>query len=166
MSPTDTITDPSQFPESLHFVRAFPEDRSTWNTGVRPETMRRPGLVGFYDLHPNTTTGRKPVLSWERLGPVVRPADELMHRHYLAAMQQLSENAAYLDVRAFYPDEAGLLVAVVMWRPPPHEVHNPITAIGRTRPVMLWIGYNARSTYAAAIAAASNVPGHLLGGRS
>jgi hypothetical protein len=122
-----------------------------------PRVMERPPLVGYRDLHPNTMPGRKLELLWHHLGPPAQPADELMHRHYLAAMQQLAENPAFVAARAFYPDEHGMLFAFVRWEPPADAL-----VIRQQPPINLWVGYNARSTYAAAMTAIQGLPAHLL----
>lgn len=122
-----------------------------------PRVMERPPVVVHYlDVHPHTPTGTKPAMFWHRLGPPERPADELMHRHFVEAMRQLAANERFAAARAFYPDAEGVLVAFVRWEPP----NEPIL---RQQPARnLWVGYNARSTYAAAMTAVQGLPAGLL----
>lgn len=122
-----------------------------------PRVMERPNLCGFVNVHPNTPTGAKPTIEWHHLGAAVRPADELMHRHYVEAMRQLAASTKFVAARAFYPDETGMLVAFVRWEPPADVL------VLRQQPARnFWIGYNARSTYAAAMTAIQGLPAGLL----
>lgn len=127
-----------------------------------PAGLQRPTVVWYLDVHPNTATGRKPEQIHHRLGPPSRPADELMHRHFLAAMGQLAASARFVAGKAFYPDESGLLVACMLWEPPPLErsMTDRDLAPPRRR---VWVGYNARSTYAAAMIGIHGVPADLIG---
>lgn len=131
-----------------------------------PRVMERPHpVVHYLDVHPNTPTGTKPAMFWHRLGPPARPEDELMHRHFVEAMRQLAANQRFVAARAFYPDAEGVLVAFVRWEPPARDFENPITGIGRQPGHSFWIGYNARSTYAAAMTAIQGLPGSVLQAR-
>lgn len=105
--------------------------------------------VGYLPIDPGTETPPKLNIMWHKLGEPVRPADELMHRFFRQSMQQLVEMPQFWRGVAFYPDEAGVLVARVVLRDGPTSL--PI-----------WVGYNARAVYAAgALALASTASGLL-----
>lgn len=116
-----------------------PKDRE------RPDGTVRP--VGYISVDP--IPGSKLTTIWHRLGPVARPADEVMHRFYLRFMTRLVQQAGIVAAKAFYPDEAGVLLAVVL-EPTP------------LAPRMRWIGFNARAAYAAGALALARVPDGVL----
>lgn len=137
-----------------------------------PAGLQRPTVVWYLDVHPNTATGRKPEQIHHRLGPPSRPADELMHRHFLAAMGQLAASARFVAGKAFYPDESGLLVACMLWRPDAAMIADHAHLDGNRErmarnlaaaPRRVWVGYNARSTYAAAMVGIHGLPAELVG---
>jgi hypothetical protein len=115
-----------------------------------PKDRERPDrVVAYLDVEPGGAPGLN--LKHHHLGPAHRPADELMHRFFRKSMQQLVDSPRVLGGQAFYPDEAGVLVACVLVQPP---------AARAVR--MLWVGYNARAGYTAvALALASTASGLL-----
>lgn len=116
------------WPESLYRMAGGPYEHD-------PKDRERPGLVGYIPVDPDAPIG--PVVRWHHLGPPARPADEVMHRYYLSTMKRLVTQKRIHGGIAYYPDEAGMLVAAIL----------ESRSIGR--PTLRWLGLNARAAYVA-----------------
>ena len=122
------MTEPEILRESVYRMAGGPYDPD-------PKDIKRPGLVGYIPVDIDLDTGAKLTVKWHHLGPAARTPDEVMHRVYLSMMERLVTQDRTHGGRAFYPDEAGVMVAAIL----------ESRSLGR--PTLRWIGFNARMAY-------------------
>ncbi len=112
--------------------------------------MPRPRAARYLDIHPGSAAIE---LRSEPLGPPHVTPDRLMERYYEETMRRITKPSAVLRRLggvAFWPDEAGLLVARVVMRK------------GDGRMTATWIGLNAREMYAAGVIGIGLTPDALI----
>lgn len=100
-----------------------------------PRDIERPRLVGYIPVDHEAPA--KLTVRWHHLGEPVRTPDEVMHRFYRKMMERLVYQDRTHGGRAFYPDEAGIMVAAI------------VESRSLGRPVTRWVGFNARQAYIA-----------------